>query len=592
MHVMLLFPPNWTPSMPHLALPTLTAFLRAHGVTVTQRDLNIEVFDAVLTRKHLQRSLDRLREQYGPRGDRTPKRHAIAPRDQIAWALAEGPRLIERVERAKQTLRSPAFFDGPLGLEAITTVAEALQLASLPFYPAALELSTYKSALTPDSSRNILRESRDPQMNLLIEQYRKGVIADIQRLKPDVVGISIPSLAQMTPGLTIAAQIKELGLPCHVTIGGPHITMLREQLAHNPAVFELIDSAVVFDGEVPLLRLCEAVAEGRDLADVPNLIWRDGEQIRVNARKEPEKISNLPIPDFDGLPLDRYLAPKLVLPLLSARGCYFGKCAFCNVGYGEAENVSLMRADPLTEQMLTLKRKYGVEQIFFCDEALAPRLLRDISRIMREHDVPLLWGGCARFEKTLGPELLQQMYDGGCRMIMFGLESASEAIMQRMVKGTTLEHMHRILEQSAAIGIWNHTFFFFGFPGETLDDAQQTVNFLYAHQEHVHSAGFGTFILEIDAPAHRFPKSFGISRVITRPEQDLAIYFDYEVSEGMDAAMAEQVADRFIDVLPKKPYPQFYVNDVYRFLYACNLSREGAALPPWLVPQETIGEGA
>ncbi len=45
MKVMLLFPPNWTPSMPHLALPTLTAYLRMRGVEVIQRDLNAEVFD-------------------------------------------------------------------------------------------------------------------------------------------------------------------------------------------------------------------------------------------------------------------------------------------------------------------------------------------------------------------------------------------------------------------------------------------------------------------------------------------------------------------------------------------------------------------
>ena len=39
-------------------------------------------------------------------------------------------------------------------------------------------------------------------------------------------------------------------------------------------------------------------------------------------------------PDFDGLPLERYLAPELVLPLATSHGCYHGKCAFCNVGYG------------------------------------------------------------------------------------------------------------------------------------------------------------------------------------------------------------------------------------------------------------------
>jgi len=74
MKVMLLFPPNWNPAMPHLALPTLTAFLRGHGVEVIQRDLNIEVFDEVLTRHHLERALAQLRRDYGPR--RSPARPA------------------------------------------------------------------------------------------------------------------------------------------------------------------------------------------------------------------------------------------------------------------------------------------------------------------------------------------------------------------------------------------------------------------------------------------------------------------------------------------------------------------------------------
>ncbi|MDZ4721554.1 MAG: radical SAM protein [Roseiflexaceae bacterium] len=585
MKVMLLFPPNWTPSMPHLALPTLSAFLRGHGVEVIQRDLNIEVFDAVLTRSYIEASVAQLRHEYGPRGDRQPRRAIVAPRDQVLWALNYGMQIAAQVERAKATLRSTAFFDGPIGLSAFETITDALQIASLPFFPAALEIGTYRPAMTADSSANILHEARDPQVNMLIELYRKHILADIEREQPDVVGISIPSMAQMLPGMTIAALIKDRGLPCHVTVGGPHITMLRERLAKSPAMFDLIDSAVVFDGEVPLLQLIEAVGAGADLASVPNLIYRDGETIRVSARKEPEKIGALPMPDFDGLPLDRYLTPQLALPLLSARGCYFGKCAFCNVGYGEAENFSLMRSEILAEQMLTLKRKYGVQQIFFSDEALTPRTLRELSQIMKRDGVPLLWGGCARFERPITSELLEQMYGGGCRMILFGLESASENIMQKMVKGTQLEHMHRILRESTAAGIWNHTFFFFGFPGETLDDAQQTVNFLYEHKQHVNSAAFGTFLLEIDAPAHRYPASFGITKVIEHAEKDLAIYFDYEIAAGMDNSMAERVADSFLESLPDKPYPQFYVNDVYRFLYACHLSREQTPPPPWLIPQ-------
>src|SRR5918998_6538714 len=113
MKVMLCFPPNWNPAMPHLALPTLAAFLRGHGVDVIQRDLNIEVFDEVLTRRHLEGALARLRHDYGPRGDRRPPRRMAAPRELVAWALERGPRIAARVEQAKRTIRGASFFDGP-----------------------------------------------------------------------------------------------------------------------------------------------------------------------------------------------------------------------------------------------------------------------------------------------------------------------------------------------------------------------------------------------------------------------------------------------------------------------------------------------
>src|SRR3712207_4352307 len=116
MKVMLLFPPNWNPVMPHLALPTLAAFLRGHGVEVIQRDLNIEVFDEVLTSGHIERALAQLRHDYGSRGQRRPQRQMVAPPELVAWALARGPGVVSQVERAKRTIRGESFFDGPVGL--------------------------------------------------------------------------------------------------------------------------------------------------------------------------------------------------------------------------------------------------------------------------------------------------------------------------------------------------------------------------------------------------------------------------------------------------------------------------------------------
>jgi anaerobic magnesium-protoporphyrin IX monomethyl ester cyclase len=585
--VMLLFPPNWTPTMPHLALPTLTAYLRQEGVDVIQRDLNVEVFDTLLRRNAVLASVDLLHRRFSSPTGR-PQRGPSPPPDQIQWALQNGPMLAEEVEQAVAVMRSEAFFDGPIGLSTFQTVVNALEVISLPFFPAYLNLQTYVANGPVDSSRFLLHAVQDTQHNMFIELFRRILLPDVIREQPDVVGISIPSMAQMLPGMTAAYLIKSAGLKCHISIGGPHISMLREELPKAPQMFQLFDSAVVFDGEVPLLQLAEAVADGRDLAHIPNLVYRDGDTIRVNARKEPEKITNLPIPDFDGLPLDRYFAPRLALPLLTARGCYFGKCAFCNVGYGEAESFSQLRAQNLADQMLTLHEKYGAKHIFFSDEAVTPRNLRDLSKILEAKGTPVTWGGCVRFEKVISGDLLNAMYKGGCRMILFGLESASAAIIEQMIKGTQLDDMSRILRQSSEAGIWNHTFFFFGFPGETINHAQETVNFLYAHKPYINSAAMGTFLMERYSPAHRYPESFGVKRIIENPDKDLAIYFDYEVEAGMDERMADLVHDRFLETLPKKLYPQYYVSDVYRFLYANYLSEKQTALPPWLVPQNVV----
>ena len=171
------------------------------------------------------------------------------------------------MQKAKQVIRSEAFFDGPTSLAAFETIIHCLEIASLPYYPAALTLQSYTSAFPVDSSRGLLAGVGDEYHNIFLDIYRRGILEDIRREKPDMIGISIPSMPQMLAGMTLGHLIKtEAGYDCHVTIGGPHISMLRDELPKVPAIFRLFDSAVVFDGEVPLLHLVQAMAAGEDLA--------------------------------------------------------------------------------------------------------------------------------------------------------------------------------------------------------------------------------------------------------------------------------------------------------------------------------------
>jgi hypothetical protein len=583
MKICLLFPPQWTPTMPHLALPWLTGILRQQGHTVLQRDLNIEVFDQILTRRHLRHSLERIRRRFDSgslfRPDVPP-----APTEQVRWALEKGPMLIEKVEKAKSTLRSPRFYDPETCLPAYLIVADALELNSLAHYPSHLDFTGFSDALRPDISSDLFRSASDPDLNPFLEIFQRGILPDLQRAKPDLIGISIPTQGQFLAAITLATLIRQAGLTCHITAGGPHVSMLREQIPNVPALFELFDSFVVFDGEVPIQRLAETVETNGDLASVPNLIYRSPSgEIRSNPHLPTAEVriaqQNVR-PDFDGLPLDRYLSPEPVLPLIAAHGCYHGKCAFCNVGYGDPLHYHPLPAEFIVEEMQRVKEKYGCRHIFLVDEAIPPRTLKRLGPVLEGQGIS--WAGAVRLEKALVPPLLESASAGGCRMMLFGLESASEPIMQAMIKGTDRAEMSRVLHDVAAAGIWAHTFFFFGFPGETLDDAQKTVNFVYEHQKVIHSASPGAFLLEIYAPAYYFPEKFGITKIHTDPRRDLAIYFDFDLASGLDETTANFLSDKLIEQLPDKRYGQYYVTDVYKFLYSSELHRQGKPLPPWI----------
>ena len=61
--VMLLFPPEWVPTAPYLALPSLTAVLRQNGIETVQKDINVEAFEHYYTPEFLGFVEDKIRSR-------------------------------------------------------------------------------------------------------------------------------------------------------------------------------------------------------------------------------------------------------------------------------------------------------------------------------------------------------------------------------------------------------------------------------------------------------------------------------------------------------------------------------------------------
>ena len=552
MKVMLVFAPDWYPSEPYLSLPTLTAVLRAAGHQVVQKDINLEMYDWYFSGDFLRRvqrkvpqQLDRLR-----RLSRT--RELSEAESDLQMALCELTReriaeLIAKAEEAKRIVRGPAFYEAERLEWAINVFREVTAAISLVYAPARICMPPMETDLSYKvfMSSEILQAVEDSQVNVYRDVFDQLLKPAIEAESPDVIGISIVLQQQLFSSMTFCALIKQHFPKIHVTIGGNTVTRLRDVLPETPKLFELFDSAVTYEGETAFLQLVEAVGAGRDLAGVPNVIYQDESGIHTSSLTYAEDMTALPPPDFDGLPLEKYFTPERMLPYLATRGCYWGRCEFCDHGEGYTAGYRTKKIEQIVEEIRHLKDKYHARYFHFTDESYPPALFRKLCRRLVETDLDILWTTHMRFEKSLLDETVwQDAAASGCRFIHMGFESGSERVLKLMDKATTRDVIHRSLELSANVGIWNHVMGFFGFPGETREDALTSIQFLDENKELVHSIGFGTFDLSKHTPVAKNPERFGVT-AYKNPDWDLALDYYFTVKEGLSVEEAERVFEEF-----------------------------------------------
>ncbi|MEW6544927.1 MAG: radical SAM protein [Nitrospirota bacterium] len=549
MNVLLLFPPTWHPSQPYLSLPSLTGFLAQAGVrNVRQRDLGIEILDAVLTRPYGREVYGRLvdkvkqleRGRTGETGPSSAEHYA-----KLVESIERFPYLIDEIEPAKEALRGEAFYDLERYRESLFLIDKWLELVSTLYFPTRMtvvdnQFSTYSIYSSKDLQKAIRDEEQNPYVSLIRDRFLQSILAD----RPDFVGVSITATSQIIPGLTLCRLIKEANPGLHLTIGGSIFTRLVDNLRRCPSLFELTDDFVVFEGETALLELLNQLEGKREFGKVPNLIYQQNGKITVNQPFYSENINALPAPNYDGFPLDLYLAPETVLPVQFSRGCYYKDCAFCAL---TLDHQNFRQKDPgkTVDELQWLSERYETPYFFFTDECLALSPTKRLCQQLLDRNLNFQWTAEMRFEKNLTRDLLALMRDAGCLKIVFGLESFNQRVMDFMKKGITQASVRRITEDCLDLGVAIHCYIIAGFPTETEEEALETMNFVVQNERLHSSYGFSCqpclFDLEKEAPIMSDPGGYGIRRIMRPASEDLSLGFFYEVQEGMTPEQAERV---------------------------------------------------
>ena len=545
--VMLLFPPEWVPTAPYLALPSLTAVLRQHGHEVVQKDVNIEMYNLFFSHTFLTWVKERLslklhelkaREEAKVLTDNEVEQKTCIEAQLSVNVLA----LAEHAKSAIHTVHSEEFYDSDKLERALNTFRVTMKYISAAYYPASLVFYPMESNLgyRPGVSQEVFACLEDEQVNVYREVCRQLVIPAVKKEAPAIVGVSTGTRMQFLAGLTFCKMIKEAFPDIHITVGGNIITRIQEDLLKHERFFtEVFDSAIMYEGEHAFLWLLEALRGKREWKTVPNLTYRDKTGVRVNDEMYTEKITTLPIPDFDGLPLDSYFVPVRILPYLATRGCYWGRCTFCDHGEGYLDKYRGKPATQAVKEIKALKEKYHVNYFLFPDESYPPALFKKIIRVLLEQNVKIEWTTPIRFEEALqDPELWEMAARAGCRALYFGMESANERVLNLMNKHVKKHVIENNLRESAKAGIWNHVMAIFGFPGETREEVGETREFLLENKENIHSVEMSNFVAYRHSPIVQNPERFGIT-IHKQDEYDIPLDYYYTLNKPIGITCME-----------------------------------------------------
>jgi len=338
----------------------------------------------------------------------------------------------------------------------------------------------------------------------IIDRY----VYEIINSNPHYIGFSLQSFGPLSS--IIIKRIKEL-TEIPIIVGGSLTPFIDLKELDKIFEKEYFDYLIIGCGERVLPSLIESL-DNKAPKGIANVFYKKDGKIICNDLKVIGDLDSLPYPDFSQFDLDIYLTPKRILPLQTARGCSWRKCAFCthsSIYFGTYNSFSI---EKVTKTIEHLQNTYGCSHFVFHDEELPPTRAKRISEDILNNDLKDISIYCyARLDREYNNnKLLQCLRKAGFSTIAWGMESGCQRVLDLINKGTKVSVMSQILKKSSKNKIANICFIFFGFPGETEAEAQQTIEFLKKHADYIEDILSQSFVLNLNSPIRKNPEKWGI----------------------------------------------------------------------------------
>lgn len=453
--LLLLTPPLLQTNAPYPATMHLTGFLRARGLEVHQRDLGIKVV------------LDVLREYGGEEADELIELlQGSAPPE----AKVEASAVIDDLARWIRDNVDEGF--------GFSRYAERISAQAADF---------------GEIERLVRRKG---VMDAPLERH---LVRAIDETKPTVIGVTCPFPGTLVAAFKIARFVRRRHPGIRLVLGGGFVsTELREMTDKRPCRY--FDDILFDEGYAPLLRLLEGESAAR--VAIPPFVAPCYDGIDWGEYFDVVESEN---------PMHRLWSVGRWRKLQMARGCYWHRCAFCDVVLPYINCFEQPSAGQIVDAMEDLSN--GPTGFHFVDEAMPPALVRKVSEEILERGLEVEWWGNVRFDSSFTPGLCRLMAKAGCIAVTGGLECADDRLLALMTKGITLASAERAMKNFRRAGIMVHAYLMYGFPTETEAEAYGALEFVRSlfNQDLLQSAFWHRFALTVHSPIARNPEKFGIT---------------------------------------------------------------------------------
>jgi len=274
-----------------------------------------------------------------------------------------------------------------------------------------------------------------------------------------------------------------------ILMGGPGVAFPEYRVLFPRGSVDLF---VIGAGEEALRQIveCEVQPDGSSRKPIPETmkVWRDreGDPDSPLCLSHPLEADAFEHPTFDGYDLVKYRG-RDHLALIMGRGC-FRSCAFCS----DKPDQGRYRAfgfEKLMQAIAYYKEQLWIGGITYNDLILNGDInhLDRYCDVLIENNVELVWDGQATAHRVMNkrPWLFEKMAEAGCTDLTYGLESFSNDVLAVMRKGYVEDVAVETLKHTRAAGMATGINLICGFPGETEEHFQHTLDGLKRHREHI-----------------------------------------------------------------------------------------------------------